>query len=144
MNLLVDFPYSYALQVLKNIDRSRNRVIVVTSNSCPEYLEDLEEWQPDALLMSEFFHTGDIDGSLGRILNRVFDGMTFRFKPEFQTMLSPKERAVLRLVAQGRNNNQISKQLYVSEQTIKNRLCNIYRKLGLQSRVEAILYYWQL
>jgi DNA-binding NarL/FixJ family response regulator len=51
--------------------------------------------------------------------------------------LSPKERAVLVFVARGLSNKEIAKELWVSEQTVKFHLTNIYRKLGVGNRTEA-------
>ena len=54
--------------------------------------------------------------------------------------LSERESAVLAAVAQGLSNRQIGEQLWISEQTVKFHLRNIYRKLGLASRTEAARY----
>jgi DNA-binding NarL/FixJ family response regulator len=51
--------------------------------------------------------------------------------------LSPRELEILRLVAEGRSNRQVAKQLWVTEQTVKFHLVNIFRKLGVQNRTEA-------
>ena len=55
-------------------------------------------------------------------------------------LLSERESAVLAAVAQGLSNRQIGEQLWISEQTVKFHLRNIYRKLGLSSRTEAAHY----
>jgi two-component system NarL family response regulator len=47
---------------------------------------------------------------------------------------------VLRLVAQGLNNRDIAKQLFISENTAKNHIRNILEKLHLHSRMEAVVY----
>jgi DNA-binding NarL/FixJ family response regulator len=54
--------------------------------------------------------------------------------------LSEKELAVLRELAHGRSNKEIARALYVSEQTVKFHLRNVYRKLGVANRVEAARY----
>jgi DNA-binding NarL/FixJ family response regulator len=51
--------------------------------------------------------------------------------------LSPKERAVLTLISRGLSNKEIARELWVSEQTVKFHLTNIYRKLGVANRTEA-------
>ena len=51
--------------------------------------------------------------------------------------LSERERAVLEAVARGLSNREIGRQLWISEQTVKFHLRNIYRKLGISSRTEA-------
>jgi DNA-binding NarL/FixJ family response regulator len=54
--------------------------------------------------------------------------------------LTEREMEVLRLVAQGLNNRDIAKQLFISENTVKNHIRNILEKLHLHSRMEAVVY----
>jgi DNA-binding NarL/FixJ family response regulator len=54
--------------------------------------------------------------------------------------LSEREAAVLEAVARGLSNREIGRQLWISEQTVKFHLRNIYRKLGISSRTEAARY----
>ncbi|HEX9122763.1 MAG TPA: response regulator transcription factor [Actinomycetota bacterium] len=54
--------------------------------------------------------------------------------------LTDREMEVLKLVAKGMNNRDIAKQLYISENTVKNHIRNILEKLHLHSRMEAVVY----
>jgi DNA-binding NarL/FixJ family response regulator len=54
--------------------------------------------------------------------------------------LTEREMEVLKLVAKGMNNRDIAKQLYISENTVKNHIRNILEKLQLHSRMEAVVY----
>ena len=54
--------------------------------------------------------------------------------------LTDREMAVLKLVAQGLNNRDIAKELFISENTVKNHIRNILEKLHLHSRMEAVVY----
>jgi two-component system, NarL family, nitrate/nitrite response regulator NarL len=54
--------------------------------------------------------------------------------------LSEREAAVLEAVARGLSNREIGRQLWISEQTVKFHLRNLYRKLGISSRTEAARY----
>lgn len=51
--------------------------------------------------------------------------------------LTPREREILRLVAEGHSNAQLAQMLWVTEQTVKFHLSNVYRKLGVANRTEA-------
>jgi pimeloyl-ACP methyl ester carboxylesterase/DNA-binding CsgD family transcriptional regulator len=57
----------------------------------------------------------------------------------FWSVLSSREREVLRLLAEGHNNLEISQKLALSEKTIRNYVSNIYEKLQINSRGEAIV-----
>lgn len=52
--------------------------------------------------------------------------------------LSPREREVLRLLADGLSNKELARALNVSENTIKTHLANLYAKLGTRNRVQAL------
>jgi DNA-binding NarL/FixJ family response regulator len=54
--------------------------------------------------------------------------------------LTDRELEVLRLVARGHNNREIAKELFISENTVKNHVRNILEKLQLHSRMEAVMY----
>ena len=54
--------------------------------------------------------------------------------------LTPREFEILRLVASGASNSLIAQQLWVTEQTVKFHLSNVYRKLGVANRTEASHY----
>ena len=54
--------------------------------------------------------------------------------------LTAREMEVLRLVARGLNNRDIAKELFISENTVKNHVRNILEKLQLHSRMEAVVY----
>ena len=51
--------------------------------------------------------------------------------------LTRRELEILRLVAEGHSNSQLAKMLWVTEQTVKFHLSNIYRKLDVANRTEA-------
>ena len=54
--------------------------------------------------------------------------------------LSERELEVLKLAAKGLSNKEIAKELYLSARTVQNHLANIFNKLGVGSRTEAVLY----
>jgi two-component system, NarL family, response regulator len=54
--------------------------------------------------------------------------------------LTERELTILRAVARGLSNQAISAELWITEQTVKFHLTNVYRKLGVSSRTEAARY----
>jgi DNA-binding NarL/FixJ family response regulator len=55
-------------------------------------------------------------------------------------LLTPRERDVARLIADGMRNQEISVKLNLREHTVRNYLFRIFEKLGISSRVELALY----
>ena len=51
--------------------------------------------------------------------------------------LTDREMEILKAVARGLSNQAIGKEFWVTEQTVKFHLTNIYRKLGVSNRTEA-------
>jgi DNA-binding NarL/FixJ family response regulator len=54
--------------------------------------------------------------------------------------LSTREREIVGLIAQGFKNKDMAERLFISEQTVKNHLHNIFDKLGVSDRLELALY----
>ena len=57
--------------------------------------------------------------------------------------LTPREKEIADLVAQGLSNREIAQQLYISEGTIRNTLSIILDKLQLRDRTQLAVYYWR-
>lgn len=85
---------------------------------------------------------------LGSAVRQVFDRTVFfsgtRFDAPQRTLqavpapsLTRREREILRLVAEGHSNAQLARMLWVTEQTVKFHLSNVYRKLDVANRTEA-------
>ena len=86
--------------------------------------------------------------------SRISPSMASKLMSEFATMvkktdekpvaaqprLTEREMEVLKLVAKGKNNRDIAKELFISENTVKNHIRNILEKLHLHSRMEAVVY----
>ena len=60
-----------------------------------------------------------------------------------ETALTEREREILELLAQGYRNHEIAQKLHISVSTAKAHLGNIYRKLHVRSRPEAVTKFWQ-
>jgi DNA-binding NarL/FixJ family response regulator len=83
---------------------------------------------------------------IGPLVREIWEGTIHHgFAPvavarEEHQQLTPRELEILRLVAAGASNGRIARQLWVTEQTIKFHLSNVYRKLGVANRTEASHY----
>jgi DNA-binding NarL/FixJ family response regulator len=58
--------------------------------------------------------------------------------------LTDREISILRALARGSSNEEIAKEFWVAQQTVKFHLTNIYRKLGVKNRTEAIRHAYRL
>ncbi len=79
--------------------------------------------------------------------------MTVRTAAELATLprmpalgrpLTPGQRTLLRLVAEGRTNGEVGARLYLAEGTVKAQLRRIMAKLGAPNRAAAVHRAWQL
>jgi two-component system nitrate/nitrite response regulator NarL len=76
-----------------------------------------------------------IDGTLAA--ESIANGAGSADRASDELGLTAREREILGYVAAGRSNKQIAGELWLSEQTIKYHLTNLYRKIGVSSRTEA-------
>ena len=78
------------------------------------------------------------------IARRVLDHFGRDQKPEQRGLpyekLTPRELQVLQLAADGRSNKEIAAELVLSEKTVKNHIANIFSKLKVNDRTQAVLY----
>ena len=58
--------------------------------------------------------------------------------------LTPREKELVLLVAEGHSNRAIAKLLWLSEKTVRNHMTHILRKLGLERRAQLVCYAWQM
>jgi len=71
-------------------------------------------------------------------LVKRLDGLTVVLRQQDSSALSDRERAIARELVRGNSSAQIAESLYISVNTVKSHLKNIYRKLGVTSRTDAI------
>jgi len=76
---------------------------------------------------------------LGMDTHRLKENATVTGTDKILLELSTRERDVLRLLAQGHENREIAQRLVLSEKTVRNYVSNIYAKLQINSRGEAIV-----
>lgn len=138
----VEMPKMTGLEVLKKVKDSNlnKKVIIVTTFKRPGYFESAVANDVDAYVLKE----RSIDELVETIKN-VMDGkkeyseslMTSMFKD--RNPLSPKEQLVLKEIGKGLSSKEISKELYLSDGTIRNYTSIIIDKLEADNRFDA----WQ-
>jgi DNA-binding NarL/FixJ family response regulator len=75
------------------------------------------------------------------VANRVLEMLTGATTPkEFYDGLTNREIEILKLLANGMANKQIAYRLKISEKTVRNHVSNMYEKLGIYDRSQAVLY----
>ncbi|MGG2065827.1 MULTISPECIES: response regulator [unclassified Bacillus (in: firmicutes)] len=101
----------------------------------------LKEVQPDQLVASIIavyqgnanFHPKVTPALLGR-------QATVEIKQDSLSMLTKREKEVLREIAKGRSNKEIAAELHITEQTVKTHVSNVLAKLNVDDRTQAALY----
>lgn len=68
-----------------------------------------------------------------------FTGIRPAVRPQVFPELSDREREILDLIAQGHKNLEIAKRLYLSPKTVRNHVSNIFTKLQVSDRAQAII-----
>lgn len=102
--------------------------------------------QPNELLETiRFVASGQVlfGPAIAARMMRFFTEQEARFKAslprEAFPELTPRELEVLELIAQGDNNSEIAKRLVISEKTVRNHITNIFSKLQVADRAQAII-----
>ncbi len=146
------------LQALQQTNK-RTRVIVLTaSEDKNEFVQAmklgcsgivLKQTAPDLIVKSiRKVHSGEIwlDSHTTAAVMRQFStglegaGGGGGGKGRERSPLSTREREIVALVAQGYKNKEMAEKMFISEQTVKNHLHNIFDKLGVSDRLELALY----
>lgn len=52
--------------------------------------------------------------------------------------ITAREAEIIRLLLEGKDNRRITEELFISDHTVKNHIHNIYRKLGIQNRIQLV------
>jgi two-component system, NarL family, nitrate/nitrite response regulator NarL len=73
-------------------------------------------------------------------LDPAFAQVAANAKPRERAQLSQREREIIVLIAQGYKNKEIAEKMFITEQTVKNHLHNVFDKLGVSDRLELALY----
>jgi DNA-binding NarL/FixJ family response regulator len=116
------------------------QVIVLASHASPEDMQRVCGRGASGVILKTIA-VRDLAGAIRQIVNgttfTALGALTFRIDPGGDAGLTSREQELLLAIAQGHSNKVIAKELFVTEQTVKFHLTNIYRKLGLTNRTEA-------
>jgi DNA-binding NarL/FixJ family response regulator len=101
----------------------------------------LKDSTPDAIVSSIVAVNQGERVMSGAVANRVIALVTGNSTPkEFYDGLTARELEILRLIATGAANKQIAFRLKISEKTVRNHVSNMYEKLNIYDRSQAVLY----
>ena len=101
----------------------------------------LKDSQPEAIITSVLAVVSGERVMASAVANRVLDMLTGTTTPkEFYDGLTAREIEILRLLASGMANKQIAYRLKISEKTVRNHVSNMYAKLEIYDRAQAVLY----
>jgi DNA-binding NarL/FixJ family response regulator len=148
-----------ALQALQQTNK-RTRVIVLTaSEDKNEFVQAmklgcsgivLKQTAPELIVKSirkvnsgEIWLDSHTTAAVMRQFSTNLDGSSNQGgngKGRERSPLSTREREIVALVAQGYKNKEMAEKMFISEQTVKNHLHNIFDKLGVSDRLELALY----
>jgi DNA-binding NarL/FixJ family response regulator len=139
------------VDLIKEIKAEQDRiaVIVLTLAMDPEWLDDVFDAGATGAI-SKATHPLALTTLVRETINEHVVHVHKRFLPGQDSrvnaiavkgpLLTPRELEVLQLVAAGSTNEEIARSLWVTEQTVKFHLSNLYRKIDVGNRTEASHY----
>ena len=101
----------------------------------------LKDCTPEELASAiQSVHMGDTITSPGiaKKMITTFEGI--RANTEIAPSLTERELEVIKALAQGKSNKEIARDLDISEKTVRNHASNIYKKLHIFDRTQAVIY----
>ena len=118
---------------------SDNHVMEALSSGASGYL--LKDAQPEAVISAVIATMHDSFIITVAVARRAFGAlMSSSVRREAYDGISARELEVLKLTASGLANKQVARTLGLSEKTVRNHIANIYEKLGIHDRSQALLY----
>ena len=124
----------------------RVRVVVVTASELPADALDAMRSGASAVVLKRFAGQMLMDAIRTVAAGQVWMPPSLQahllteLREAPQPALTRREREVIREVALGLRNAEVARKLFVSEQTVKTHLNNVFQKLGIRDRTELTLY----
>jgi DNA-binding NarL/FixJ family response regulator len=116
-----------------------NHVIQALKAGASGYI--LKDSRPDSIVSSLLAVMAGERVMASAVANRVLEMLTGTTTPkEFYDGLTGREIEILKLLAGGMANKQIAYKLKISEKTVRNHVSNMYEKLNIYDRSQAVLY----
>jgi DNA-binding NarL/FixJ family response regulator len=116
-----------------------NHVIQALKAGASGYV--LKDSQADAIVSSILAVVAGERVMASAVANRVLEMLTGATTPkEFYDGLTAREVEILKMLATGMANKQIAYKLKISEKTVRNHVSNMYEKLDIYDRAQAVLY----
>ncbi len=149
----INLPDINGIKVLKEIKKKSKKikVLMLTVHNEPEYLLDAIDNEADGYLLKD---SGSED--LIRAVKAVYHGEQYidtSLVPMLNARLiqrendsdmvkdiTKRERQILIAIAEGKNNLAIGKEFNISEQTVKNHISNLFKKIGVKDRTQAAVF----
>jgi NarL family two-component system response regulator LiaR len=75
-----------------------------------------------------------------KVTNKMMDRMRKKKEVQLHDSLTPREKEVLELVGEGKNNQEIAEQLFIGIKTVKTHVSHILQKLELEDRTQIAVY----
>ncbi|MBU4203027.1 MAG: response regulator transcription factor, partial [Acidobacteria bacterium] len=88
-------------------------------------------------------HRGEIwlpRDKMSSIMDRIVSVVGRDLKEKTLDQLTPPEFRVLRLIGQGKSNDEIAEAMFISKNTVRSHIKSIYAKLDTHSRLQLALY----
>ena len=158
----INMPKMNGLDVIKQLKAqpSKVRIIVLTIHDDENYVIEVVKIGAVGYLLK------DIEpGMLVKAIRAVYDGESFIYptlakklfgeinRQHVRTLetakvsertkeerLTYRELEVVEMICKGMSNQEVADTLFLSEKTVKNHLTNIFRKIGVTDRTQAVLY----
>lgn len=115
---------SFAQKIVGNVDATDEKAVLVQDDGDRINVE---------ISAVPLYSGGQIIGVFGQLVH--LDEEPERPPPP---SLTPRQAEVLRLLERGHSTEQISSELYLSQDTVRNHIRHLFRALGVHSRIEAV------
>lgn len=135
----IEMPVKNGLDAAEELLHHPCKVVILTTFARPGYFERARKAGVSGYLLKD-----SPSEELSTAISKIMDGQRI-FSPELVDLaftqpnpLTERERQVVRLMADGKNTKEISKELFITTGTVRNYISVILDKLEVSNRIEAI------